>query len=457
MQLYLPKYINYVKIPNGIYTIKNNLGVYLMSYTKELLERNQVKFEIEVDEQAWKDAIQKAYEKTKGKYRVEGFRQGKAPRHMIEKLYGVGVFFDDALDAILPVTYGEVMDKEKDLEIVSRPEISIIAISDTTLKYSAVVQLKPEVKLGQYTGLEFKKEKVKITKDAIKEVVNKAIEQAGAWEAVEGRPAQMGDKVVIDFVGKKDGVEFEGGKAEGQELLLGSKTFIPGFEEGVVGVSKGETKVIEVTFPVDYGAKDLAGQKATFDITVHNITEKKTPEYNDEFVKDISEFDTVAKYEESIKANLKKEAEEKAEIKLENEMIEKICSLCEVDVPDVLAKQQAEETLYDMEYRMQMQGLNPDDYYKYMQTTRDKMIESGMENARKTVKYQLVIEAIVKAEKFEATQADIDAHIEKRAKKANVSLEEYKKGFNDEVMGYVKTAVLNEKALEFLKEKNIVA
>ncbi|MEG2413416.1 MAG: trigger factor [Clostridia bacterium] len=425
-----------------------------MSYTKESLEKNQVKFSFDVSEADWKDAIDQAYNKTKGKYQIGGFRRGHVPRKVIEGMYGVGVFFDDALDIILPKYYDEAMDAEKDIFPVDRPEISIDAITDTTLKFSATVQLRPEVKLGQYTGLEFKKDKVKVSKEEIEVETKKALEQAATFEKVADRAAQNGDNTIIDYSGSVDGVKFEGGTAEKQPLTLGSGQFIPGFEEQVVGMNIGESKDVKVTFPAEYGSKDLAGKEAVFAVVLHEINEKKMPAYDDEFVKDVSEFDTVADYEKSIKEIIKNKKEEEANSKLESDIIDKIASLAELEVPQCMVDRQAEEMVQDIEYRMQYQGLKPEDYYKMLNTTRDDVKKNYNDTAAKNVRSGLVVSELVKAITIPVDEEEVVAEIKSMAEKAGKSFEEYEKNINEEYRGYIRNDIITTKLFAYLKNNN---
>ncbi|MEG1394269.1 MAG: trigger factor [Clostridia bacterium] len=425
-----------------------------MSYTKESLEKNQVKFSFDVSEADWKDAIDQAYNKTKGKYQIGGFRRGHVPRKVIEGMYGVGVFFDDALDIILPKYYDEAMDAEKDIFPVDRPEISIDAITDTTLKFSATVQLRPEVKLGQYTGLEFRKDKVKVSKEEIEVETKKALEQAATFEKVADRAAQNGDNTIIDYSGSVDGVKFEGGTAEKQPLTLGSGQFIPGFEEQVVGMNIGESKDVKVTFPAEYGSKDLAGKEAVFAVVLHEINEKKMPAYDDEFVKDVSEFDTVADYEKSIKEIIKNKKEEEANSKLESDIIDKIASLAELEVPQCMVDRQAEEMVQDIEYRMQYQGLKPEDYYKMLNTTRDDVKKNYNDTAAKNVRSGLVVSELVKAITIPVDEEEVVAEIKSMAEKAGKSFEEYEKNINEEYRGYIRNDIITTKLFAYLKNNN---
>ena len=427
-----------------------------MSYTKEMLENDRVKFTVDVDSEQWKAALQEAYVKERGKYQVDGFRKGHAPRAFIERLYGPQVFFDEALDIILPKTYDEILDKETDLFPVDRPEVSITAITDSTLQYTAEVQLKPTVTLGAYTGIEFQKEKVKVTKEEVSEEINKARENAGWWEQVADRPAQMGDKVKIDYAGSVDGVAFEGGTAADYDLELGSGTFIPGFEEGVVGMNVGESKSVNVKFPEQYHAENLAGKDAVFVVTVKDITVKKLPELDDEFAKDVSDFDTFKEYQADVKKKITARKDDAAEAALERKIIDTVVENAKVTVPQCMIDDEAEEMVNEFAYRLMYQGLNIEDYFKYTGQTAEQLKQTYHEPAERTVKTRLVLEQVIKAAGIEVTQEDEDAVYADLAEKQNKSVEEIKKDFNEHYASYVKNEALNKKLMAYLKANNTI-
>ncbi|MDE6565523.1 MAG: trigger factor, partial [Clostridia bacterium] len=335
-----------------------------MNYNKEILENSEIKYVVEADSSAWQNAIREAYNKTKHKFNIEGFRKGKAPMSVITRMYGVGVFFDDALDIILQSLYTELLEKETELVPVARPNVDIVAISDSELKVAFTITVTPEFTLGEYKGLKLKKVSSKVTDEMIAEEITKAQEKAGAWEDVTDRACQKFDTVVIDYSGSVDGVKFEGGTAEKQNLELGSGMFIPGFEEQVEGMKIGEEKDITVKFPEEYGAENLAGKDAVFAIKLHEIKKKVLPEVNDEFAKDVSEFDTVEDYKADIKAKLQKTAEDKANREMENALLDKIAENTEINIPDAMIEEQIEEMIQEFEYRLAYQGMKPEDYYK---------------------------------------------------------------------------------------------
>ena len=426
-----------------------------MSYQIEKLEKNQVKLTFDVESQDWKDAIAQAYNKMKNKFTVEGFRKGKVPQKVVERMYGVGIFFDDALDIIIPKYIEDALSGGADVAPVARPDIDIVAISDSTLKFTATFQETPDVELGQYKGLEFKKKAVKVTNDEVDEAIKKDQDKLTTWEKVEGRAAEDGDKVIIDYSGSVDGVKFEGGTAENQELTLGSHMFIPGFEEQVVGMNVGESKDITVKFPADYGVDTLADKDAVFAIKLHEIEKKVVPALDDEFVKDVSETaNTVAEDKKEIKENIKARKESEAEIELENEMIETIAKSSKVEIPDVMIDAQTDDMVYEFEYRLQYQGLNIDDYYKYTNSNRDQLKSQYVEQAKKSVLMRLVMESIIKAEKIEATDEEVDNKLRDFAKGANKDFDEYKKSVVPGQLNYIKNQIVTDKLLAFLKANN---
>lgn len=427
-----------------------------MSYTVENLEKNKVKIVVKVDQKAWQDAIQKAYEKTKKDYQLGGFRKGHVPFKVLVNTYGIGIFFEDALDIILPKEYGDVLDKETSIEPVDRPDIDIVAISDATLEFSAVVQCKPDFTLGAYTGLEFKKDSVKVTEEEINAEINAKLEEAGAWVPVLDRPAKKGDQVTIDYSGSVDGVKFDGGTAQKQALLLGSGNFIPGFEEQVEGMNIGDERDITVKFPEEYHEKSLAGKDAVFAIKLHEITCKEVPALDDESVKDISEFDTVKEYKESVKKNISERKSADAESKLENDMIEAIAKSSKVEIPQCMIDNQIEEMINEFESRLQYQGLKAEDYYKYTGMTRDNLKTQYKDMAEKNVLFRLTLEALLKAIQIPVSDEEINDKIAEMAKQAGKTVEEYSKYINEEYRNYLRNDLITTKLFEYLKNNNTI-
>lgn len=425
-----------------------------MNYTKELLEKDRVKFTVEVSEEEWKNALTKAYEKNKGKFQIEGFRKGKVPRKVIENMYGIGVFFDDALDIILPETYTEVLDKESELFPVDRPEVDILAISDSTLKYTATVQLRPTVTLGAYTGLDFEKKSTEVSDEEVEAEIKKDLENAGSWEPVGDRAVENGDKCVIDFSGSVDGVKFDGGTAKDYTIVLGSGSFIPGFEEQMVGMKAGETKVLKVKFPDDYHAENLAGKDAEFEVVLHSATVKNVPALDNETVKDISEFDTVDDYKKSVKDRLAAKKNEEADFALDQAIIEKIAEGAQVEVPECMINDEAEDMLREFEYRVMYSGGSPEQFYKMSGQTRENVLNTYKTGAAKNVRLRLVMQEIIKVANITVSDEEIEKDIEKSAEEAAMAVDEFKKNLSDEHRNYIKNSLLTKKTFEFLKNSN---
>ena len=427
-----------------------------MNYTVENLEKNKAKITVKVDAQDWQNALQKAYEKTKSKYQIGGFRKGHVPYKVLVNAYGVGVFFDDALDIILPQEYGKVLEQEKDLEPVDTPEVGINAISDTTLEFTLTVQCKPDFTLGKYTGLEIARDKVEVSDEEVQAEINAKLEEAGAWIPVVDRPAQNGDQVSIDYSGSVDGVKFDGGTAEKQTLTLGSGMFIPGFEEQVVGMNIGDEKDVTVTFPEEYHEKSLAGKQAVFAVKLHEINIKDVPTLDDESVKDISEFDTVEEYKASVKSKIEEKKNAEADSKLENDLIQKIADDSKVEIPQCMIEQQIDDMIQEFEQRLQYQGLNAKDYYKYTGMTQEKLRENYKEMAEKNVKMRLTLGALLKAIQVPVSDEEIDEKISDMAKQAGKTFEEYKGYINDQYREYLRRDLITSKLFEYLKNNNTI-
>ena len=427
-----------------------------MNYTVEKLEKNKAKIIVKVDAQDWQNALQKAYEKTKNKYQIGGFRKGHVPYKVLVNAYGVGVFFDDALDIILPQEYGKVLEQEKELDPVDTPEVGINAISDATLEFTLTVQCKPDFTLGKYTGLEIARDKVEVSEEEVQAEINAKLEEAGAWIPVVDRAAQNGDQVLIDYSGSVDGVKFDGGTAEKQTLTLGSGMFIPGFEEQVVGMNIGDQKDVNVTFPEEYHEKSLAGKQAVFAVKLHEINIKDVPTLDDESVKDISEFDTVEEYKASVKSKIEEKKNAEADSKLENDLIQKIADDSKVEIPQCMIEQQIDDMIQEFEQRLQYQGLNAKDYYKYTGMTQEKLRENYKEMAEKNVKLRLTLEALLKAVQVPVSDEEIDEKIADMANQAGQTFEEYKGYINEQYREYLRRDLVTSKLFEYLKNNNTI-
>lgn len=425
-----------------------------MEYTQEKL-KNQVKFTITLTAQEWEEANEQAYRKNKGKYALQGFRKGHVPKKVLENIYGKGVFFEEAFNIALPKYYGEVLDKEQEVFPVESPEVDIKDVSDNGgVTFTALVTVKPEVKLGEYKGIKIPKIEYNVTEDDITAELKKAQERASRLVSIDGRAAENGDTVTIDYSGSIDGVKFDGGTAEKQPLELGSGSFIPGFEAQVEGMNIGESKDITVKFPEDYH-KELAGKEAVFAVTLHEIKKKELPELNDEFAKDVSEFDTLEEYKKDIEKKLAETNAKKAETETENALLDAITDASEVEIPKAMIESQKDQMVNEFKYRLMYQGMKYEDYLKYTGMTEEQLKESYTEQAEKTVKSRLTLEQIIKQEKFSATEEEKKAKITEMAEKANKTFEEYSKTVNERQLEYIENQIITDKLFNMLRENAV--
>ncbi len=425
-----------------------------MKYTVKPAEKSIVKVAITLNTQEWNEAQLQAYAKTKGKFNIPGFRKGKAPKNVIEQMYGKGVFYEEAINTSFSKYYFEVLDKEKDIEPIDRPEIEIEKLDDKGITMVAVIPVRPEVTLGEYKGITVDKVEYNVTKKDVDAELDRLVKRNAREVAVEGRPAQKGDITVIDYSGSINGVKFDGGTAEKQNLELGSNTFIPGFEDGVIGMNIGEEKDIQVKFPEDYGAEELKGKEAIFAVKLHEIKVKEFPEVNDEFIKEAAGEESVDAYRKATKKKLQEANDKRAKAETEDKLIEKITESSQVDIPEVLVERQIDNNVQDMEYRMMYQGLRLDDYLKYTNQTREDYRNSFRAQAEKQVKTQLVIDKILNVEGIKATEEEIDEKIKEQATAMNKEFEEYKKSMNERQIAYFENNATIEKLFAFLTANN---
>ncbi len=425
-----------------------------MSYTVEKLEKSQSKLAFTIDATTFENAMEKAYQKAKGKFAIGGFRKGHAPRKVIEGLYGKGVFVEDAMDIVIPEAYSKALEEQKDLEVVARPELESFDMTEEGgATFSLIVTTKPEVELGSYKELDVKKKGVRITAAQIEQSVEEARAKQSRLVEVE-RPAEKGDTVTIDFSGSVDGVKFEGGTAENFDLELGSGSFIPGFEDQLVGVKAGENKDVNVKFPEDYHAEELKGKDSIFACTVHSVKTKELPTFDDEFVKEISEFDTVDAFKADLKKKLKEEGEEKSQREFEQSIIDKIVSSSKVEIPDAMLEQEVEDMIAEFEYRLSYQGLKLDQYLGYVNMSMDDLKAQYKEQALQTVKTRLIMEAIIKAEDIQFSDNDMEERIAKLAENAQKSVEDFKKTLKREQVDYIVNQIISDKLMDTLKSLN---
>lgn len=392
----------------------------------EQQENKKMYLEIEVDADVFKDSMQKSYRKSVKSIAIPGFRKGKVPKSIIEKFYGEEVFYDDAINFCVPDSYEEAV-KESGIDPVEMPKIDIITIKEgEPLVYSATVTVRPEVTLGEYKGIEAVKLPVVVSDEEINDELAKMQDNAASIETIEEGEAHKGDTVTLDFDGSVDGVPFDGGKAEGFELELGSGQFIPGFEEQLVGAKIGGDIDVNVTFPEDYHASELAGKPALFKCKIHKAARKNLPDIDDEFAKDVSEFDTLAELRQNTAENLAKAKENEAEQKFENSVVDAVVANAAVDVPDCMVDQQCDKQLQDMSYRLQSQGLTMENYLKYTGLTLENIKDQMKESAANNVRTSLVLEAVKKAESIEVTDEDVDAEYAKMADMYKMEVEKVK-------------------------------
>lgn len=409
---------------------------------------NEVKLEFTVEAQKFEEAIQNVYKKNAKYFNIPGFRKGKAPFKMVEKAYGIQIFYEDAFNEIAGEAYVKGLEDNK-IEAVSKPEIDIKQIeAGKDLIFTAVVQTKPEVTLGDYKGIELKKVEYNVTDKDVEHELEHIAEHNARLVAVEDRPAEKGDTVVIDFEGFVDGKAFEGGKAENHELEIGSGKFIPGFEDQIVGMKIDEDRDIKVTFPEEYPAKELEGKEATFKIKLHEIKKKELPEINDEFAKDASEFDTLEDWKKSIREKQEKANESKAKFEMEDAAIETVCKNAKVDIPSGMIETQLDNMEKDISSRLNYQGMNLDQYLQMIGKTKKEFRDENKEQAEKQVKTSLVLEAIMKDAKVEVTEEEIDAKIKEMAEMYGQKEEEVKQ--NPELRKYVEESLKSEKTIHYI-------
>ncbi|MBQ7308869.1 MAG: trigger factor [Clostridia bacterium] len=394
---------------------------------------NQKELEIFIDHETFEAECEKAYKKNVAKFAIPGFRKGKAPRKMIEKMYGTGVFYEDAINAILPTAYPEAI-KEAGLDVVSNPDIDIKSIDETGIVLTAKVFVRPEITVTEYKGLSAKKETVEITDAAIDSEIESVRKRNARTIDITDRAAALGDNVIFDFDGYVDGVAFEGGKAEKHDLLLGSGNFIPGFEDQIVGKNIGENFDVVVTFPEDYHAAELAGKEATFKCLIHEIKKEELPELDDEFVKDVSEFDTVDEYKASVKAKLAERAEKAEDAKVDEQLMKAVCENIEGEIPEVMFENEAENCIRDYENRLRYQGMDLATFMKYTGQTMETLKTQFRPQAEQNVKTRLALEYIAKAEGFTATEEDIDTEYQKIAEAYGIEIEKVKASIDSEAI-----------------------
>ncbi len=420
----------------------------------EKLESNKVKLGMTISAEDFNKAVDKAYLKLRKTITVPGFRKGHAPKGVIEKAYGWYVFVDDAFDEAYPAVY-EAAVKEHDVKPVDRPDITILsAEKGEDVAFEAVVTVMPEVSLGQYKGIEVEKQEYNVTDEMVNAEIERERENVARMIDVE-RPVENGDEVELDYLGTVDGVKFEGGTAEHQTLVIGSGMFIPGFEEQMIGMNVGEEKDLNVKFPDEYHSEELKGKDAVFHVKVHAVRVKELPEADDEFAKDVSEFNTIAELRDHKKEELEKKAMNEAKAKKENDVIEKAVANATVDIPDVMIDRQADRMLNDIRYRLSMQGISLEDYCKYTGTKTEVMKAEMKNEAERRVKTQLVLDAIMKAEGIKAENDEVEKKIDEYCAQFDDKAEEFKAKLNEDDKAYFEDQVLLDKTINMLVDSAI--
>ena len=409
---------------------------------------NEVKLEITIEAEKFDNAMKKVYFQNAKYFNIPGFRKGKAPMNIVEKYYGAQIFYEDAFNEVATEAYDEALEANK-IDAVSRPVVDIKQMEKgKDVIFTAVVQTKPEVELGKYKGIEIPKVEYKVEEKDIEHELGHMQEHNSRLITVDDRALENGDIATIDFEGFVDGVAFDGGKAEGHELEIGSGSFIPGFEDQLVGMKIDEEREIKVTFPKEYFSKDLAGKEAMFKVKLHEIKRKELPELDDEFAKDVSEFDTLAELKASIKEKIKKNNEQRQKYETEDLAIKAVCEDVKVDIPSGMVEFEVENMMKDFEQRLSYQGLNLDQYLKMIGKTEEEMKKEYEPQAIEAIKSRLVLEAIIKAEKIEASEDEIKAKMEEMAKNYGKKVEEISE--NENLKKYLKEGIESEKTLEFI-------
>ena len=424
-----------------------------MTTTYEKLSSNKVKLNFTVEPEKFEEGIKKAYQKMVKKINIPGFRRGKAPMKVIEAHYGESVFYEDAFDAIFPEIYQAAL-TEHNVDVVDRPELDVEQIGrGKELKFSVEVFVRPDVTLGAYKNLGIVKTVDEVTEDDVKAEIERARDRASRWIEVTDRAAKLDDQVNINYAGFLGEEQFQGGTAENHDLILGSGSFIPGFEDQLVGAEIGSDVDVNVTFPEQYHSEELAGKAVVFHVHVNSIREKEMPELDEDFVKEVSETaNTVDEYKAEIRERLESQAENRAESAFENEVIEKVVENAEVDIPEAMIEDQIDNMLRDMEMRMMYQGMKLDDYFKYTGQTREQVREMYKPRAEERVKTQLVVAAVMKAEEIKADEDEIDAEIAKYAEQNKKSLDEFKAMLSDGDKEYFSEIASLQKTIAFLKD-----
>ena len=426
-----------------------------MSVTVEKLEKSMAKLTVEVLPEEFEKAVQQAYLKQKGKLSIPGFRKGKAPRAMIEKMYGAGIFYEDAANAILPEAYANAA-KESELDITSTPDIEVTQIEKgKPFIFTATVALKPDVTLGIYKGVEVPRTDVTVTDEDVEAALKKEQDKNSRLVTLDDEAAADGDTVNLDYAGTIDGVAFEGGTAEGYDLTLGSGSFIPGFEEQLVGLKAGESKDVHVTFPEDYHAEELAGKEAVFACKINKISRKELPELDDEFAQEVSEFDTLEEYKADLKQKLTAQKEEEAKQSRRDNAVSRAAQAAEIEIPEPMLLTRCRDAVDNFAQRLAAQGLSMDQYMKFTGANMDMMMAQMRPQTEIQIRNELVLEAVAKAENLDASDEDVEKEFEEMAKNYNMEIDKVKELFPEDQRDMLKQDIAVRKAIDFLADNAV--
>ncbi len=426
-----------------------------MKYTTKAAEKSTVKITMKFDSEEWKAAQQSAYLKARGKFAINGFRKGKAPKNVIENVYGKGVFFEDALNILFAENYGKIIEKDaKKYTVVGDPDVSLDKMEDDLISIVAVVPVKPEVKISSYKGMKIRQYAYIVKDEEIDAEIARVQDRNARKVDVTDRAAQSGDIANIDFVGTVDGVKFEGGEAEAFDLTLGSGQFIPGFEDQVIGMNIGETKDVNVTFPENYQAENLKGKAAVFAVKLNKLQGKELPEVTDEFIKEATGSESVEAYKAKTKERLQQQADRRANDATENSILEAIAANTEVEIPQAMIDREIDGLVQKFEYQLMYQGLKLQDYLDFLKTTMADFRKNYEEQAKKNVMSQLIIGQLIKEENVEATEEEVDAKVAEQAASVGKTAEEYKKTIDPRQVEYIRSDIVITKLFETLKANN---
>ena len=426
-----------------------------MKHTSKAAEKSTVKITLKFDAAEWKEAQQKAYLKLRGKFAVNGFRKGKAPKNVIENAYGKGVFWDEALNTLFSENYPKVIEKDQNkYTVVGDPEASVEKLDDEGVTITAIVPVKPEVKISSYKGMKIKEFAYTVKDEEVDAEVNRVLDRNARKVEVTDRAAANGDIANIDFVGTVDGVKFDGGEAEGFDLTLGSGQFIPGFEDQVVGMNVGETKDVNVTFPENYQAENLKGKAAVFAVKLNGLKAKELPELTDEFIKEATGSESVEAYKAKAKERLQQQADRRANDDTENSILDAIAANTEAEIPQAMIDTEVDNLIKKFEYQLMYQGLKLQDYLDFLKVTEADFRKNYEEQAKATVLKQLIISQIIKEENIEATEEEVDAKVAEQAASVEKSAEEYKKNMDPRQFDYIRSDIVITKLFALLKANN---